>query len=48
VQLAKYHGAEVTAVCGTQGLELVRSLGADAVVDFTREAYRTVGTGGPG
>jgi NADPH:quinone reductase-like Zn-dependent oxidoreductase len=37
VQLAKWLGAEVTAVCGTGKADLVRSLGADHVVDYTKE-----------
>lgn len=39
VQLAKHWGADVTAVCGTRNAAMVRSLGADHVVDHTREDY---------
>jgi NADPH:quinone reductase-like Zn-dependent oxidoreductase len=43
VQLARHYGATITAVCNTKNIQLIRSLGADETIDYTKEDFTTMG-----
>jgi NADPH:quinone reductase-like Zn-dependent oxidoreductase len=43
VQLARFFGADITAVCNTKNVEVARSLGADRVIDYTRDDFTKIG-----